>query len=243
METGLMINRAKSDVVTRADLALVEVPERTASYRPIPYADAVDCLLEQMDKQLGLTPRAADYGLNKDGGKMFAKFAFDVGDAKASLSIGLRGAYDKSLSWKIGGGQSVLVCDNLCFSADGFVVMRKNTTFAWADYQRLVTKQVSTFMNQFKATKEECARLTEKPCNQRRGYAMIGVAQGEGILTSTQASVAFSDWKTPRYEDFADRNLWSLYNCFTEGLKKGAVGETIDRHANAHAFLNSMAAR
>ena len=80
------------------------------------------------------------------------------------------------------------------------------------------------------------------PCHEQRGYAMLGVAMGRELLTPTQASVAFGDWKKPRYEEFADRNLWSLYNCVTEGLKKGAPGTVLDRHANAHDYFTEQLA-
>lgn len=238
--TGLMINKQKGNIVTFADVLAVPVPERTDSYNPIPYGDGINCLLEQVEKQLGLTPRAQAFGLSKDGAKIFAKFAYDVGDAKSNLAVGFRSSYDKTIAPKIGGGASVLVCDNLCFNADGFVVFRKNTTHAWRDYQELVKKHVGTLMNRFKATRAECAKLEEIPCDLNRGFATLGVAMGTGILSPTQATVAFKDWKTPQHEDFSDRNLWSLYNCATEGLKKGAVAATIDRHANAHGFFMEM---
>jgi len=49
--------------------------------------------------------------------------------------------------------------------------------------------------------------------------------------------VAFADWRTPRHEEFSDRNVWGLYNAVTEGLKKGAPGRTIERHGAAHDFF------
>ena len=69
------------------------------------------------------------------------------------------------------------------------------------------------------------------------GYAALGTMFGHGILTPTQASVAFQDWREPRHEEFEDRNLWSLYNCVTEGLKKGPAGGIFSRHAKAHGFF------
>jgi hypothetical protein len=82
--------------------------------------------------------------------------------------------------------------------------------------------------------------MREIPCNVRRGYALLGVALGEGVLTPTQASVAYQDWREPRHEEFSDRNLWSLYNCATEGLKKGQPGRLMDRHAKNHDYFTQF---
>lgn len=238
-----LILHCGATAVTRAELGSIPVPAYTRSFRPIPYGDAVDHLVEQVHRHLGLLPRIQEFGVGKDGATMFGKISYTVDDAAGSeLAVGLRGGYNKSLAWKIGGGRSMLVCDNLCFSADGFVVMRKNTTNAWADYKSLVTTHVSTLMDRYEVNCAECRRLEEVPCNLRRGFSMLGIALGEGILTPTQATVAFGDWRTPRYPEFSERNLWSLYNCVTEGLKKGRVGSTIDRHVAAHGFFQDLAA-
>jgi hypothetical protein len=221
------------------ELALITVPEHTQSYRPIPYANAITLVLEQMKLQHGLLPAREAYGTNKDGMQLFAKIDYNMDSDTQRLSIGLRGAYDKSLCWMFGGGGSVMVCDNLCFSADGFVVMRKNTTFAWRDYQRLVVEHVATLVNRFEDSQNTAKVLASKPCNQIRGYELLGVAQGHGLLSPRQASVAFTDWTTPRHPEFEARNLWSLLNCMTEGLKKGNLGNTISRHAAATKYVEA----
>lgn len=237
--TSLMLHCGATPA-TLADLRHVDIP-RTRTHRPIPYADSVEFLIDVMYDVFGLSPRTQEMGLQRGGAQMFAKFNYDVGDAKRNLSVGLRNGYDKSLKCKLGGGASMLICDNLCFSASGFVAVRKNTTFAWDDFKRLVWEHIPTLMGQYKATVAECERLESIPCSLDRGYAMLGVAQGRKLLTPTQANVAFADWRSPRYSEFADRNLWSLYNATTEGLKKGAVGHVIERHVNMHDYFLELA--
>ena len=121
--------------------------------------------------------------------------------------------------------------------------MRKNTVNVWADFRTLLVQQLDNALGHYQAVNADNDRMRGIPCGLRRGYAMLGVAQGEGILTPTQATVAFGDWTQPRYDDFADRNMWSLYNCVTEGLKKGQPARLLDRHAKAHGFFNEMSAK
>ena len=51
-----------------------------------------------------------------------------------------------------------------------------------------------------------------------------------------------ADWRKPRYAEFEDRNFWSLYNCFTQGLKRIPAGEIMDRYAVVHDFFKTQIA-
>jgi hypothetical protein len=133
------------------------------------------------------------------------------------------------------------VCDNLCFSGDAFRVIRRNTTNVWADFQRLVNEQVATALSSYEKLQHQTEAMKAKPCHKDRGYALLGVAIGRGLLTPHQASVAFGDWETPRHQEFSDRNIWSLYNAVTEGLKKGSPATVLDRHAKAHDYFVALA--
>lgn len=231
------------EVVTRKDVENIPVPEHTDTWKPVPYADAVGYLHEQAEKRLGLPVLKEHYGLNKDGAQMFALLVLESGSKDGGLAIGIRGSYNKSLANACAVGKDVFVCDNLCFSGSAFVIVRKNTVNVWVDYTTLIARQMDTALAHYKQIEEQEVMLKAKPCNARRGYAMLGVALGEGILSSTQANVAYADWRKPRHDVFAGRNLWSLYNCMTEGLKKGSPGRLLDRHTRAHDFVIEMAQR
>lgn len=236
---GIMLH-CGSEVVTPEVIRAVPVPAPTRSWRPVAYGDAIDFLKGQIDSQLGLPVESETYGLNKAGDQMFALITLDTGDKDRGLSIGLRQSYNKSLSLGVAVGAQVFVCDNLCFSGDAFKIVRKNTVNVWSDFRALVASQVSKSLGHYEAVNRETEIMQGIPCTERRGYAMLGVAMGEGVITPTQATVAFGDWKAPRHEEFADRNLYSLYNCVTEGLKKGPPARILDRHAKAHAFFTDM---
>lgn len=225
-------NRASLDQV-----AAVPVPEHTETWRPMPYVQMIEYVKDVIDRSIGAPIESEAYGLNKAGDQMFGLITLDVGDDSTGLSIGLRSSYNKSIAPAVACGAQVFVCDNLCFSGDSFKIVRRNTKNVWMDFRSLVTGHIAEASYYYRATKADNTRMMEIPCNLRRGYEILGVALGEGVLTPTQASVAFTDWTTPRHDDFAERNVWSLYNCVTEGLKKGAPAHTMERHARAHEFF------
>lgn len=239
---GLMTH-AGADVVTREQVFAIAPPAHTQSWKPVAYRDAILTLHDGIEQILGLPVVAEQYALNKAGTQMFHVARVDTGNDEAGLSIGMRQSYDKSLALGIAAGAQVFVCDNLCFSGSAFKVMRKNTTNVWDDFKALVKAQIRTSLDAFTSMQVDMEALKAKPCPVRRGYAYLGVLQGEGILTPTQATVAFGDWTDARHEEFADRNMWGLYNAVTEGLKKGSAGKAIDRHCTAHDWFQSELGR
>lgn len=227
--------------VTRQMVEAVPVPEKTDTWYPVPYGDTIAFLHDQAKKRLNREVVQEAYGLNKEGKQMFALLTLEARD-DSGLALGLRASYDKSLARGMACGSHVFVCDNLAFSGDAFVVVRKHTKNCARDFREMVIRQLMAAADHEARMARDIARMKATPCHEQRGYSILGVAQGQGILTPTQATVAFGDWRKPRYEDFAPRNLWSLYNCVTEGLKKGSPGTIIDRHAAAHDFFTERLA-
>lgn len=229
-----------AEKVTRTHVEAVPVPQATRSYRPVSYGDAISYMEETAHRQLGLDKVREQYGLNKAGDQMFALMTFKTDRDDSGLSIGMRQSYNKSLALGVAVGAQVFVCDNLCFSGSAFKVVRKNTVNVWADFRAMLGAQIAGALGHYEAVQADNDTMRAIPCSERRGYAMLGVALGEGVLTATQASVAFGDWREARHEEFSDRNLWGLYNAVTEGLKKGAPATRLDRQAKAHDFFTGM---
>jgi hypothetical protein len=203
--------------------------------------DAVN-FLKETASSLPYSLKSEEYGLSKDGLQMFGVMTLDAGDDSQGLAIGMRQSYNRSLALGIAVGASVFVCDNLCFSGSAFKLIRKNTVNVWSDFQSLVCHQVQSSVVHFEAVQAQTVEMKAIPVGQDRGYELLGRAVGEKVLTPTQATVAFQDWREPRYEDFAPRNMWSLYNCVTEGLKKGQPAKIMERHTRAHGFFNEVQA-
>lgn len=223
--------------VTLDAVTAVPVPAATRSYSPVSYRDAIEFVRSEAHAALGLDVVSERYGLNKKGDQMFGVLTMDTGSDRDGLAFGLRQSYNKSLALGCAAGSSVFVCDNLCFSGSAFRIVRKNTTNVWADFTRLIREQLATALATYERTSAECDAMAATPCETERGYAVLGVMQGHGLLTPNQASVAFGDWRTPRHAEFDRRDVWGLYNAVTEGLKKGPAARTMERHAAAHDFF------
>lgn len=228
--------------VTRQEVEAVPVPEATKTWRPVSYGSAIELLHETISAKIGLPVKQEAYGLNKAGDQLFALTTLDTGDAAHGLSIGLRQSYNKSLALGVAVGAQVFVCDNLCFSGDAFMVVRKNTVNVWVDFQSMLVHQVKESLVHYEHMQADIRTFKSTACELSRGYELLGRAYGEGLLTDRQTTVAFEDWRTPRHVEFADRNMWALYNATTEALKKGSTGDVISRHTEMHEFILKAAA-
>ena len=187
----LLINR--STEVSFAEVVAVPVPTQTDSYRPVPYGQAITFLREAIASELNMPIASERYGLNTEGKQLFAMARLDTGNPDFVLSIGLRQSYNKSLPLGVAVGANVLVCDNLCFSGDAFTVVRKNTVNVWRDFVSLVTRQVAGALAHFGRMEADIQTMRGFGCTERQGYALLGIAQGNELLTPHQASVAYGD--------------------------------------------------
>tara|TARA_R100000808_G_C2141273_1_gene149057 strand:- start:977 stop:1825 length:849 start_codon:yes stop_codon:yes gene_type:complete len=238
---GLMIHTEDGHRVGLDEVLAVPMPEATKSYKPVSNGELINWLHHQIDSYLpGVGIRQEKYGLSRKDQQMFGVITLDMGESQKGLAIGVRNSYDKSLSIGVAMGAQVFVCDNLCFSGDDLTFMRKHTLNAEGDVKSKIGAVLQRSEVVYQRIGRECEAMKGIGVDLNRGYELIGIAGGHGVITSHQQNIVYRDWRTPRHEDFAERNLWSLYNCFTEGLKKGPAGGIMDRHAEAHQFFRGL---
>jgi len=51
--------------------------------------------------------------------------------------------------------------------------------------------------------------------------------------------VVLKEWRESRHEQFQERNIWSLFNAFTEALKDGDLAYLPKRTEALHALMDS----
>ncbi len=226
---------------TLEDIAAVPVPEETESYKPLPHYDlALNTMRigEDMMVGKGFQVDKAQFGLDKTGARMFGLVSFANGVEGIGLAVGFRNSYDKSMSAGFAVGGRVFVCDNLAMAGE-LVVMRKHTG---GIIEELRDKLVLTFhraATTWNRLVEDRKRMQDTSVDDDLAYAMMGRAYGHGLLSAGQLPKVNVEWKTPRHDEFAPRNLWSIYNAFTEVYKGLAVHRVMERHIKFHKFATA----
>ena len=220
------------------DIKAVVTPCATRTYSPIPYTDIIDATRYQLEDVLGLEIHNEAFGLNRDGNQFFGVISCRTAD-DTGLAVGLRSSHDKSLSAAMCLGQKVFVCDNMAFGHGDVRVMRQHRGSAWAAFEGMLRRHIRRAVDADRELTMDFEAMKQITVTQDRGYELIGQALGHDVLKPTQANIAVRDWRNPRHqvESFQARTLYALYQCFTEGLKKGPVSTVIDRHAATHEFF------
>jgi len=237
---GLLLDVAGSHGASLNEVLMVPPPPPTRSYAPVSNRDLVDLIDERTDKIVGLPVKSRRFGLSQKGQQMFGTYTFDVGDAERGLSIGFRNSYNKTLSVGIVTGASVFVCSNLCFSGDAFKVVKKHTVNVWQSVTEIIDTAIMAAATNYQALDADFCAWKAVEVQEARGAELIGRALYDGVLAPQQATIAMADWRNARHEQFADRTAWSLYNCYTEAVKKGPAGAQINRSTGVHDWFRGQ---
>ncbi|MEA3210765.1 MAG: hypothetical protein QOE70_3822 [Chthoniobacter sp.] len=59
-----------------------------------------------------------------------------------------------------------------------------------------------------------------------------------GVCSNRLIPSVLHEWREPKHEQFQNRNVWSLFNSFTEALKDGNLNELPKRTEALHGLLD-----
>lgn len=59
-----------------------------------------------------------------------------------------------------------------------------------------------------------------------------------GVCSNRLIPAVLQEWRRPRHPQFENRNIWSLFNSFTETLKEGSLTELPKRTEALHGLLD-----
>jgi hypothetical protein len=221
----------------------VPLPVATRSYNPVPNGQLVDLVQSVARSVYDVPDDALELSLALSGKdqQMFGALAINadaVTDARfdSSMTIVFRNSYNKSLSLALAGGAHSWICSNLQISGE-IIELRKHTTNIWDDLRALIERVVRGAKGDFQKSMVVAEALSALEMSYDDCYRFVGLALGHKVLRAQQAGVVFSELETPSHEEFRPMNAWSLYNHFTEGLKRSPAGEAMARHQRVTQFF------
>ena len=203
--------------VRRSDLMQVPMPIQTRSYKPVSHVHIAELIADEAYKR-NYSIASEEYGLSKDGAKMFGLFKFHHNNhPEHTRCLGFRNSYDKSLAVGLTVGLSVLVCSNLCFGGET-TINRKHTS--GIEIEELIPEAFNSLSGQFERLEENVNKLKYDYMPISSAKLKIVKAAEEKAIPSCDILNVLQEYKSPKYEDFSNKNSWSLYNAFTEIAKK-----------------------
>ena len=220
MDSTLVLH-CGAEGATLEEIAAIPTPDETKSYKPLPHYDLAFNTMrigEEMLSVRGFKVDKAEFGLGKDGARMFGVVSFTNGVDGMGLAVGFRNSYDRSMSAGFAIGGRVFICDNLAMAGE-LVVMRRHTG---GIIEELRDKLVLTFHKAHRtwdSLVEDRRRMQALELTDDRAHEIMGSAFGRGLIEPRQFTRVSREWRKPRHEEFEPRCMWSLYNSFTEVYK------------------------
>lgn len=227
-----LVSHVNTDIVTLEQLGLVPVPSETATYMPISHDEMARNIRRIGDDMLipkGYVFQTEQYALGRDGQRVFGVFQYANGSPDMGLAIGWRNSYDKSMSAGLCIGAQVFVCDNLAFHGD-VTILRRHTKNLHEDLMTQLLGALYKSTGNYLCLRNMAERFKTLNVMDNQAYSTIGMLRGNDVLSPRLESIAFEEWKHPRFECFQPRTVWSLYNAATFALKECPVQEKFELH-------------
>lgn len=216
----LLDNCYKADQKT---VRAVAAPSATDSYAPVSHADFIDMVLGTLDER-GLEIDRMSFalangkvnGIKNEGAKMFGEIILK-GDSTADYlrAIGIRNSIDKSISANVCGGESVLVCGNMCFSGE-FMVKRKHTNQIMNDLPDMIGDAVDAYRNGFADRDNQIKCWKDHTIDVKDVDHLLMSAFRANAIPAAQIPKVLNEYNNPHHPEFEGRNVWSLHNAFSE---------------------------
>ena len=204
--------------VDRNEVALVETPAGTDSWKPVPHIEVIEAVTEVV-KAHDWTITEEQFGLAREGQKLFGVMKINKSSSSDwTRCIGLRNSHDKSFSVGLSAGISVMVCSNMAFGGTT-VIKRRHTS--GIELAELVDVAVKELENEFLILETVCEDLKVQYLkNDDEARSTIVRAAEIGAINSSDIVPVFREFKNPCHEEFTEPTRWNLLNAFTETIKK-----------------------
>lgn len=217
MSESALCLHAGAREVTIDELRAVKTPEATKTWFPVAHVSVIDAVGQSL-RNAGFTVEKAKYGLSRNDGRLFATLDLFTNLAHGvRLAVGVRNSLDKSLPLGFCAGSRVFVCDNLAFRSE-LLVTRRHTKHGEVRFGEAIANAVQS-LEQFQVVeRKRILRLGDTSINDERAESTILKAFDQGIVSHLLLPKVIKEWRTPSFEDFQPRTLWSLFNAFTTVL-------------------------
>ena len=216
----------------------VPTPEPTASWQPISHARLIQTVQMTLNTSNLLVGKQA-HSLTHDGMRYFGLMEVhdrSLDNQEFCLVLGLRISHDKTFPAGIVAGASVFVCDNLSFSGE-VKFTRKHTRFINRDLPQIVERAIGRLIAKWHDQSARISAYKRMELKEHEAHDLVIRATDVGVCSNRLIPTVLHEWRQPRYEQFAQRNVWSLFNAFTEALK-GNLGELPKRTEALHGLLD-----
>lgn len=226
--------------VSNERLEQVATPQPEGRWYPISHHSLVNQVRSGLEAA-GMRVVNAAHALNRQGAQYFGlmQVVDDHANEEWGTIVGLRNSHDKRFPAALAMGSALFVCDNLSFQGQ-VVLSRKHTTNIMRDLPQVTTRAIGRLASFVGTTEQRATTYKGREMGNREAHDLVIRSLDAGAITTTMVPRVLQQWRTPNHAEFKDRNMWSLYNAFTETLKGGLLKLPLRSEA-LHGVLDTAA--
>ena len=116
---------------------------------------------------------------------------------------------------------------------------RKHTRFINRDLPQLVSRSIGLLLAKWHSMDTRISAYKEAAIDDVKAHDLIIRSVDVGVCSNRLIPEVLHEWREPRHDAFEGRNVWSLFNAFTESLKEGSLAELPKRTEALHGLLDT----
>lgn len=234
-----LILHCGAEHVSMKEVESVKTPTSTETWHPIPHGQLINQVTQTL-KANRLKIGAVSHSLSHEGQRYFGLMEIQSRDQHPddyAWVLGLRNSHDKTFPAGLCAGSQVLVCDNLAFYGD-VSLARKHTRFITRDLPLLVERGIGQLLEQWHHQDKRIDAYKSFMIEDSEAHDLVIRSVDVGVCSNRLIPSVLHEWREPKHDVFAERNVWSLFNAFTESLKDGNLQELPKKTVALHGLLD-----
>ena len=218
-----------------------KTPLSTQTWTPIPHDQLIQRVHLALDASR-LTIGTQAHSLSHEGQRYFGLMEIRNQRMRSddyALVLGLRNSHDKSFPAGIVAGASVFVCDNLSFSGE-VKFARKHTRYINRDLPQIVERAIGKLVDLWHDQDTRISAYKGAEVDDREVHDLLIRATDVGVCSNRLIPAVLHQWREPKHQEFHQRTVWSVFNCFTEALKETTLGDLPKKTEALHGLLDAQ---
>ena len=226
-ETGAtLIAHVDTELVTREQLAMIPMPEGTASFRPVPHIELVMSIQAILETK-GIAIQREQFAVRADGSRLFATFDLSIEGILGSCgALGIRTGNDRTMRLQMLTGMRIFVCDNMAFSGDEIILNRKHT--AGLNLLPELMDAVGRYQLRYATLLSEIRSLAEMTIDDQQAKAILHDAFMAEVMPLRYLKDVSQAYFHPTIPEWEPRTAWSLHNSFTGVMREMGLNRRME---------------
>ena len=163
-----------------------------------------------------------------------------IGGEGMEFLVAVRNSYDKSAPAGLVAGTTIMICENMDFNGE-VKVGRRHTTELFRDINGQLSAGINAIMAGWQDQANRLNGYKEVGLSDSEAHHIIALAFQNGACSAKQVADLITQWHNPNFNEFKERNLWSLHNAFTEVFKQNSPTVVAQRSNALHVTLDKVA--